>query len=282
MTDKLTVSLKNLEQAVEKREAARLHQMNFWPDEFMGVPNELARCALFAAIKEPKTRRTFDNASMAVQGDFKITYTGHQLDQCHIDIFEGIMHFARKIQEGERVRLTRYALLKLIGRDTGKTEYDWLLHRFNHLTATSIAITQGGKRVFWGSLLPHGAMDTETGEIVVEVSRDLAKLFGRGFSRVEWEERKKIGRHPLAQWLHLYYAGHAHPHPVSVEWLREHSGSDTSELRRFRQSLCKALQKLQDVGAIEAWRIKTESDLVHVERRRTPSQMKHLAVNQST
>jgi hypothetical protein len=268
--------LARVEAVAERHETAKVYQIEFWPEQHMGVPNEIARSALFAAIKEPKTRKLFDNAPIASQGGFSITYTGQQLDQGHIDIFEGIMHFARRVHEGNRVRLTRYALLKLIGRASGKEQYDWLLHRFNHLTATSVSIMQNSKRIFWGSLLPCGAMDSETGEIVVQISRDLAKLFARGLSRVEWAERRKIGRHPLAQWLHLYYAGHAKPLPVSVAWLQKHSGSDTAILRKFRQSLRKALQKLQDVEAIVAWHIDPKTDLVHVKRNPTSSQAKHL------
>lgn len=266
-----------MEGVAERREAAKLYQIEFWPEPYMGVPNEIARSALFAAIKEPKIRKLFDNAPIASQGGFSIIYTGQQLDQGHIDIFEGIMHFARRVHEGNRVKLTRYALLKLIGRASGKEQYDWLLHRFNHLTATSVSIMHDGKRIFWGSLLPRGALDIETGEIVIEITRDLAKLFARGLSRVQWEERRKIGRHPLAQWLHLYYAGHAKPVPVSVVWLQKHSGSDTATLRKFRQSLRKALQKLQTVEAIEGWEIDPQTDLVHIQRTPTPSQAKYLA-----
>ena len=268
----------NIRRVSEEREAAKIHQMDFWPDTHMGVPNELARSALFAAIKPPKkgTRKLLEQALIAAQGEYSITYTGQQLDQEHIDIFEGIMHFARRVQEGNQVRVTRYALLKLLGKGDSRPEYDALLLHFEHLTATSVAIAQGDKRVFWGSLLPRGAMDTETGEIVVEVSRDLVKLFGRGMSRVEWAERREIGRHPLAKWLHLYYAGHAQPHAASVAWLREHSGSDTTELKRFREALRKALNKLQEVGAIETWDINSETDLVHVKRTPTVSQANHL------
>lgn len=269
----------NIQRVAEEREAAKIYQIDFWPDTHMGVPNEIARSALFAAIKPPPNdkRKLLTQANIASQGEYLITYTGQQLDQEHIDIFEGIMHFARRAQEGRRVSLTRYALLKLLGRATGKEQYDWLLLHFEQLTATSLAIHQDGKRVFWGSLLPRGALDSETGEIVVEVSRDLAKLFGRGFSRVEWEERRQIGRHPLAKWLHLYYAGHTQPHPVSVDWLRQHCGSDTAKIFKYRQSLRKALQKLQDIGALEAWHIEPETDLVHVKRRPKLSQSRHLA-----
>lgn len=262
----------------EAREAARIYQMEFWPDTHMGVPNEIARSALFAAIKPPKRddRKLLQEAPIATQGKYSITYTGQQLDQEHIDLFEACMHFARQVKEGNTIRFTRYAVLKLLGKGDRQSDYDWLRLHFAHLTATAVAVSQGNKRIFWGSLLPRGAMDTETGEIVVEVSRDLAKLFGRGLSRVEWQERRQIGRHPLAKWLHLYLAGHEQPHPVSVEWLRQHSGSATRELKRFRESLRKALQKLKDVGALDTWQLDKQTDLVSVKRPLTPSQIKLL------
>ena len=271
--------LQDARRTAEAREAARTYQMEFWQDTHMGVPNEIARSALFAAIKPPKRedRKLLQEAPIATQGEYSITYTGQQLDQEHIDLFEACMHFARRVQEGNTVRFTRYAVLKLLGKGDRQSDYDWLKLHFAHLTATAVSVSQSNKRVFWGSLLPRGAMDIDTGEIVVEISRDLAKLFGRGFSRVEWQERREIGRHPLAKWLHLYFAGHTQPHPVSVEWLRQQSGSDTRELKRFRESLRKALQKLQDVGALDAWHIDPEADVVQVKRRLTSSQSKHLA-----
>lgn len=276
-TKKLETSLELMRQTLDKREAAKMHQLALWPDKDMGVPNELSRSALFAAIDDKYPRKTFDNAVIPSQAGFDITYTGHQLDQGHIDIFEGIMHFARGVHEGNLVRFSRHRLLKLIGRSTGGNEHKWLLSRLNHLTATSVCINQGDKRVFWGSLLPRGATDNETGEYIVEISRDLAKLFGRGFTRVEWEQRYQLKRSPLAQWLQLYYSSHAQPMPVSVSWLHEVTGSGTQELRKFRQSLRAALRKLEAIAAITGWSIDPKSDLVHVIRTPSQAQARYLA-----
>ena len=46
--------LQDARRTAEAREAARIYQMEFWSDTHMGVPNEIARSALFAAIKPPK------------------------------------------------------------------------------------------------------------------------------------------------------------------------------------------------------------------------------------
>jgi TrfA protein len=107
-----------------------------------------------------------------------------------------------------------------------------------------------GKRLFWGSLLPHGALDENSGQYVVEINRDLAKLFDRGFTQIDWEQRRMLRRKPLAQWLHLYYSSHAKPHPVSVAWLHHKSGSKMASMRAFRQTLKAALDEIQKAGAI--------------------------------
>ena len=286
-------SFRNIYKSVEQREQERVYQLEMWPAKDVGVPNELTRSSLFAAIdprrpreideekqkgkiRPKKLRPYFRSRLLAAQGSYAIHYTGTQLDQSHLDVFQGIMHIARGLHEGNKVRFTAYQLLKLIGRDTGGTQHEWLYLTFQDLTATSVAIVKDGQRVFWGSLLPRGAGEIEKGKYVVEVSRDLAKLFARGFTRVEWEQRRKLIRKPLAQWLQLYYASHAKPLPVSVAWIHETSGSTTKSLRKFRQSLRAALKHIQAVGVIDAWRI-DENDLVHVTRTPSPSQQKHLA-----
>jgi len=288
----LVKSFRRIHETIKKRENEEPYQLEMWPAKDVGAPNELTRSSLFAAIdprrpreldedkqgkiKSKKLRPYFRDRLMAVQGAYSIHYTGTQLDQSHLDVFQGIMHIARGLHEGNKVRFTAHQLLKLIGRDTGGTQHEWLYLTFQDLTATSVAIVKDGERVFWGSLLPRGAGEVQEGKYVVELSRDLAKLFARGFTRVEWEQRRKLIRKPLAQWLQLYYASHAKPVPVTVAWIHETSGSTTKSLRRFRQSLKAALKHIQTVGVINSWRIDA-NDLVHVTRTPSFSQQKHLA-----
>jgi hypothetical protein len=254
-----------INETIEQRESATIYQLEIWPDKQMGVPNEISRSALFAAI-QAKSRTYVDNQPIASQTGFLISYTGQKLDQDHLDIFEGIMHFARGVHEGNKVRFTAHRLLKLMGRHTGGNQHKWLFRRLQHLTATSIAIVRDGQRVFWGSLLPKGAGRLDNGEYVVEISRDLIKLFGRGFTRVEWTQRRQLICKPLAQWLQMYYMSHAKPLPVSVAFLRDTSGSATQSLRKFRQNLKAALDGIKAVGVISEWCIDPKTGLVHVTR----------------
>jgi hypothetical protein len=259
-------ALKRLQQTLRNVEAAKVYQFPIWPEPERGVPNELIRSALFAAIQS-KDRKPLRAAKVAAQGPYTIEFTGVQLTQAHLDVFEGIMHIARGTLEGNQVRFTAHRLLKLIGRHTGGNEHERLYGMLQELTATSVAIRKGDDKVFWGSLLPKGAGigELKRREYVLEVSRELIKLFDRGFSRIEWEQRRALKQKPLACRLQLYFSSHACPYPVKVQFLREQSGGSTRSLRAFKQNLKAALDEIRAVGAIASWRI-DDGDLVHVER----------------
>ncbi len=274
----LIKSFRRMHETVKQRESEKLYQLELWPDKDRGVPNELSRSALFPAI-HPKKRGALQNQFITAQGPYSIHYTGLQLDQSYFNVFLGVMHLARGVHEGNSVRFSAYQLLKLIGRRTGGADHKWLYVAFQTLTATSIAVVKDGKRVFWGSLLPRGEADLETGKYIVEISRELAKLFERGFTRIEWEQRRKLAHKPLAQWLQFYYSSHAKPVPVGVDFLRETSGSTTQSLRKFRQNLKAALAQIKIVGVIADWSI-DEAGLVHVTRIPSPSQSKYLSNRQ--
>ena len=274
-SDSATETIARIQHGIATREASRSYQLPIWPDPMRGVPNEIIRSALFAAI-QAQGREYLDNAEIASQDGYKIIYTGQRLDQSHLDVFEGVMHIARGVHEGNRICFTAHKLLRLIGRHTGKSDHAWLHRTLKHLTATAVEIKDmRSKRLFWGSLLPRGAADEDSTQYVVEMNRDLAKLFDRGFTQIDAEQRRKLRRKPLALWLHLYYSSHAKPHPVSVTWLCHKSGSKATTLYSFRQKLKTALEEILAVGAIQSWRI--ENDLVYVVRQPTPSQQRFIA-----
>jgi hypothetical protein len=275
--DSITKSIKRMQREAKQREAAKIYQFPFWPDPERGFPNEFIRSSLFAAI-QAKGRTYLDNQEIACQEGYKIHFTGQRLDQTHFDVFEGVMHIARGVHEGNGIRFSAHHLLKLIGRDTGRSQHVWLYCTLQHLTATSVAIEKDGQRVFWGSLLPRGAADMKCGAYVVEISRDLVRLFERGFTQIDWKQRRQLRRKPLAQWLQLYYSSHAKPYPVSVKFLREKSGSSTASLRRFKQLLKAALNQIKAVNVIAEWRL--EGDMVYVQRIPSPAQQRHLTRNE--
>ena len=252
------------EEEATQAEEARVYQLAFWPDDKRAMPTEFIRSALFAGI-QAKHATLIDGEQIASVDGLSITYTGQRLTQVHADVWEGIMHLARQFPEGERVTFRARQFLRLIGRHTGKSQRDELKRLFNQLTATSVEVndTRSKRRRFWGSLLPSGAGCDEADDTlyVVELNRNLLKLFDRGYSTVDWQLRRLLLKKPLALWLQHFLADCRKP--TTVAFLHKHSGSTARSLRHFRQQLRGALDELRNVGVLTSWRL-DELDTVHV------------------
>ncbi len=264
----LDATLAKLQRSIAEREAAHQYQFPLWPEPQRGFPNSVVRSALFPAVRV-RGEKALRDVPIASQKGYTITYTGMPLTQADGDVYEAIMHMARGQPEGNRVLFSRYSLLRLMGRSTGSTDHERLLQSLKCMSASAVQIDtvgeNGKRRLYWGSLLPSGAFDEESGLFSVQINRDLAKFFERDFTLVEWEERRALARKPLARWLHGYYSSHARPHNVTVALLAKLSGSKTENLRAFRQNVKAALQELVRIGFLRSYHI-TPADHVHVER----------------
>lgn len=261
----LTKTLKSVEKSIQQREAAKVYQFPLWPEPKRGVPNYILRSALFTARKKVNPSEALRDAVIFSQGDIEINYTGQLLTQSHLDVYEGVMHLAREQREGNQITFSAYSLLKLIGRRTGGQDQKRLLLTLTDLTATAVKIKHKSGKVYWGSLLPEGAHDEETGRYSVKINRELIQFFESGYTLMELEQRHALARSPLAQHIHGWVLSHERPFPVTVGYLKELSGSDTRELKKFRQNLKSALEKLVAIGVLESWHI-DERDKVHVSR----------------
>jgi TrfA protein len=245
-------------------ELAAVGDLPTWRGHVFGAPNELIRSALFAAI-DVRNREFQRRETIMVHGGTVISFTGTQLTQAHLDVYEGVLHLMRGSAEGTRVHFTAHELLKLIDRQTGKREYSWLDNMIYDLIESVLSIEDSNGAFFRGSLIASATGDLKHGDFLVEVTRQLINLFSRGFTHVEWEQRWKLKRKPLACWLHLYYCSHSEPFPVTVEFLRTQSGSKAAELKEFRRALKAALDEIKEIGVIDSWSIE-EGDKVAVTR----------------
>ena len=258
---RLDRQLESLGTKIAARESAKIYQFPLWGDPQRGVPNEFARSALFAAT-HGKSREYLRSHPIFSQNGFTITYTGIRLTQAHLDVFESIMHLAREMPEGNAVRFTAHSLLKLIGRGTGKSDHVRLLRTLEELTATAVKINREGYGTYCGSLLPEWSDRENNGKFSIRINRDLIKLFERGFTVIEWEQRKTLARKPLAQALHVWLCSHDKPYPVTVQYLHDITGSKAKLLKHFRARLKAALDELKAIGVLADWRI-DEADKVH-------------------
>lgn len=273
---RLSALAERAEQDAEQREPAKVIQLPLWPEAKRAAPNAVLRAALFAAI-QGKGRGWMRRATLiATQGGVTIRYTGEQLDQADLDVWEQALHLARTQALGSECHFTARGFLKALRRATGKSNHEWLAGVLARLSATSVEISDG-RRTYFGSLIDGGVRDEDTGRYVLEINPKLAKFYGRSqWTQIDWQQRQELRGKPLALWLHGFYATHAKPYPLSVEYLHKLSGSQTKQLRYFKKNLTQALETLQALGAIKAFEI--VDNLVHVQTVPSRSQQKHLAV----
>jgi hypothetical protein len=253
-------------------------QLPFWPEPVRAVPNGFLRSALFGAIAKGK-RRYIDGEQLAALDGIEIRYTGQRLDQGDLDVWESVLHAVRLQELGSQCRLTSYALLKLMGKtDTGKNRAT-LQKRIERLVATALTVKQG-RYSYIGSLIAGAAKDEETQEWVIELDAKLRPLFAADqFTQIEWAVRHELDGQQLAQWLHGFYATHAKPFPMKVETLLNLSGGENADPYSGKQKLRKALDAVAEASAAhgEGFGYEIRGDLVHVEKRASGPQRRHLA-----
>ena len=255
-------------------EPAKVIQLPLWPEPKRGAPNAVLRGALFPAIQGKGRVAMLRKELVAAQRGITIRYTGWQLDQSDLDVWEQALHLARTQALGTRCHFTEKGFLKDLGRQTGKSDREWLRSAFARLAATAVELSDG-RRTYGGSLMEF-YRDEDTGRTVLEINPKLAPFFGpTRWTQIDWEQRQRLRGKPLALWLHGFYASHAAPHALSVAYLHKLSGSQTKQLWKFKQNLTQALRDLEAAGAIRGFEIR--DSLVHVWTIPSKSQRKHLA-----
>lgn len=255
-----------------------------WPEPVRAVPNSFLRSALFAAVAKAKgsaTRRYLDHERIASMDSLEIYYTGPQLDQGDLDVWLSVLHLVRMQALGTECRITSYQLLKLIGlTDTGKNRMT-LHRRLSRLRANAVEVVagEGGRYKYIGGLLDRAAKDEKTQEWVIRIDEKMAPLFASNqYTQTQWAIRQSLAGHPLAQWLHGYYASHAKPYPVRMDTLLEWSGGSNSSPTSARQTLRKALDAVVDASAAngEGFSYEVKDGTVEITKQPTKSQRKHL------
>ena len=174
-----------------------------------------------------------------------------------------VFKLARNHPLGTVCHTSAHGLLKALGWDTCQKQHhqlhETLVRLCNHFEV------EAGRYSFFGSIIVDGIRDKETKQYTLTVNPKVAALFASGWTQIDREARRKLRGKDLALWLQAHYASHRDPYPYSVEKLRELSGSQTKELKAFRQNLRAALDELQAADVIAGWEIDS-GDLVRVHK----------------
>ena len=140
-------TLGRMREQIAEREKTAVVQLPLWPEPKRGAPNSFIRSALFAAIQS-KDRQYMKEALLASQDGIVIKYTGEQLNQSDLDVWETIVHLAREQPLGTFCSFTAHGLLKALGLPTGNSQHKQLHSTIIRLTACAVEVTHEGKTYF--------------------------------------------------------------------------------------------------------------------------------------
>lgn len=256
------------------------HQLPIWPEKARGMPNALARSALFNVANARKGERdSLKRHAVASMAGICITYTGEELRQSDEDVWLQLCHICRMQELGTEVRFTAYSMLGELGWTKNSGSYKRLVDCLDRLKASSLAVTvdvPGGRVNYTGSLIRsfrwrEVSSSSPMREWTVLLEKEIIALFEpSSYSRLDWKTRLTLP--PMAKWLHTFFHTHQTPFPMKVETLHKLTGSKIAEMRKFRYKLKIALEELVDRGFLVSAKIDPRSDLVIVERARAVSQ----------
>jgi hypothetical protein len=261
------------------RKAVTVIQLPLFPEDTRPVSNDVARSALFSCV-QGKDREVVKDALITTVEGVQIRFTGERFNQDDHDVLMQLVYMAKHKPLGEYVTVPATALLKALGRSTGKTQHEQLRADITRLIAATLSLKNTRKRAeYIGHLVDEAAQDEETRYWIFKLNPKLTALYSRdNHTVIDWQQRRKLKGKDLARWLQLYLATHANPFPIKVATLRELSGSKAAELKHFREALRRALADLVTNSDIAGWTIDPATDLVAVSRGEavTDSQRRHL------
>jgi hypothetical protein len=219
-------------------------QLPVWPEATRGIPSSMLRCALFGIIK-PGNRKNYKDHELVSSDGIKITFTGQQLDQADLDVWEQVLHLARKDSLSTPVVFKPGFFLKQIGRNQGGADTKWLYSSLKRLAGAVIEVVNG-KKSYFGAMIQEGGKDDDENIYCVKINPKIAKLYGwDGFTLIDWSHRSNLKK-PLAKWLHGFYSSHDdNPlYAYSVKTIHKLCGSSSTDLKSFKQILKLSLTEL--------------------------------------
>jgi TrfA protein len=243
-----------------QKETAEIIKLPLWSETKRGTPNSALRGSLFAAI-HGNQRKILYRKTICDEPNLKIIFTGMQLDQSDLDVWEMAIHTARQQNLETDIYFTAKGFLKKLGRQIGQSGIIWLKESLSRLVSCSVEITHG--RYTYADNLISFVREEDSQRYKLSLNQKMVKLYQAGWTAIDLNDRQAIGKRPLALWLHGYIASHVTIYPTRIETYHRLSGSTNQCMRDFKRHLKNALEHLCELKLIKSFCF--QKDLVKIE-----------------
>jgi hypothetical protein len=267
MTDELNQAnrkLKILERlSIEKSQIKEI-RLPDWPDTKRGTPNSFLRSALFSAVQS-KDREYKKDEILFCQNGILIRYTGEQLNQDDLTLWETLIHLTRENPLNNVCEFSGYRILKEMKLTINKANYDWLEKGITRLMACVVKLTYENV-IYSQSLITETECNEFTGSYRIVINRKLIKLYGdSNWTAINWDQRLQLRKKPLAQALLGYYSSHTKPYLITLLFIKRLTASKNKSTSDFKRKVDVALNELVKIGFLEGFNI--DGELVSVVRK---------------
>lgn len=230
-----------------------------------GIPNLILRSSLFGIEQRGEKRAYHKNVKMASVDGVNIVYTGETLYQSDLDVWEHCLRLARTGGGfGREVRFGLKEFLRAIGRKTGGKDFDWLKASLSRLQGAIVKIEDAKtKRGYRGQLLQGWKWSEDEDSHVLGINKDLASLYAVGWTEIDRDQRKALGRNEGAKWLHAYLSTNNHSHDYTIAKLMYLCGSKQRDVRKFLYKIKKPISLIEE---ITGWSLNIKNCVLRVDK----------------
>lgn len=235
-------------------------------DFMRAMPNHIARSSLFAPVARGR-KRIHKGIVLVSRGDAVIKFWGEQLDETQADVWMQSIQEACRRPLGEPVIIKRAAFLRSMGRQNGKTEYEWLHRSMEALTFAMLVIEvtkDGNTKLSIGKsralhMIEGFEFDDEADAYTLRIDPRWRDMFAnREFALIDWNKRLLFGIHQdMAKALQRLIATSDETiQRNALDWLKSKL-EYTGRQRDFIDALTRSMLELERVGIITGGKIET-------------------------
>lgn len=249
-----------------------------WPDYNGGMPNVFNRSSIFAGEKADKNIVYREQPILSYVKDYELYYTGPELDKKDYQVFQLCLQAGKvsNVEMGRPLRIFPSEWFKILKRTDNGRSRDELFYSLKKLTAANIQVLRvnnGHKEEISGSLLSMAKrkeiiIDNQSGSLsrgsskkdikwLIAINPYTKDLFLDDLTLLDIHRSSRI-KSCLGLWLHDFYSSHNEPIPLSINYLKDLSGSK-AKIGHFTQSLKENLEKLKEIGFLSDYSIKEKS-----------------------
>jgi len=241
--EKKTELIENKSETVEKVGIP----MPRWPEEVAAIPTEFTRVSLFGLPADCRgERQILDGVKLASRADLEVIYTGKELCAKDETAWLSCLRLGRGIPMGERIYLTKAALLRDVGLTNTGPNWKTLEGRLDRLSIahTKVRLKRNDSWLVVNCGLMKFGFDEDTDVMYFRLDPEGARLFDN-LAYQPWEIRLALKKDISARLL-SYVTGHLQgkPHSVLLEDLLKWCGYP-GRLRQFRTACLEAFKELE-------------------------------------